>query len=78
MRNVLQRAESAGVKNLVITVDMSVPGSRYRDAHSGMSGPFAAQRRILQAMMKPSWAFNVGLDSRLLEGSNDHQGYFRP
>ena len=64
MRNVLQRAQSAGVKNLVFTVDMPVPGSRYRDAHSGMSGPFAAQRRILQAMMKPSWAFNVGLRGR--------------
>ena len=61
MRNVLERAQSAGVKNLVFTVDMPVPGSRYRDAHSGMSGPLAAQRRILQVMMKPAWAFDVGL-----------------
>ena len=64
MRNVLERAQSAGVKNLVFTVDMPVPGSRYRDAHSGMSGPFAAQRRILQAMMKPAWAVDVGLRGR--------------
>ena len=64
MRNVLERARSAGVKNLVFTVDMPVPGSRYRDAHSGMSGPFAAQRRILQAMIKPAWAFDVGLRGR--------------
>ena len=64
MRNVLERARSAGVKNLVFTVDMPVPGSRYRDAHSGMSGPFAAQRRILQAMIKPAWAVDVGLRGR--------------
>jgi L-lactate dehydrogenase (cytochrome) len=64
MRNVLERAKSAGVENLVFTVDMPLPGSRYRDAHSGMSGPVAAQRRILQALMKPAWAFDVGLRGR--------------
>ena len=64
MRSVLERAWSAGVKNLVFTVDMPVPGPRYRDAHSGMSGPFAARRRILQAMMKPAWAFDVGVRGR--------------
>lgn len=61
MKNVLERAIAAGVKTLVFTVDMPTPGSRYRDAHSGMSGPFAAQRRIFQAMLHPKWAFDVGL-----------------
>ncbi|WP_237387909.1 FMN-dependent L-lactate dehydrogenase LldD [Xenorhabdus sp. Sc-CR9] len=61
MRNVLERAQAAGVKNLVFTVDMPVPGARYRDAHSGMSGPNAAMRRILQAMTHPRWAWDVGL-----------------
>jgi L-lactate dehydrogenase (cytochrome) len=64
MRNALERAKAAGVKNLVFTVDMPTPGARYRDAHSGMSGPFAASRRILQAMTKPAWAFNVGVMGR--------------
>jgi L-lactate dehydrogenase (cytochrome) len=64
MRNALERAKAAGVKNLVFTVDMPTPGARYRDAHSGMSGPFAASRRILQAMTKPDWAFNVGVMGR--------------
>lgn len=50
MKNVLERAKAAGVKNLVFTVDMPVPGARYRDMHSGMSGPNAAMRRVLQAM----------------------------
>jgi L-lactate dehydrogenase (cytochrome) len=64
MKNALERAKAAGVKNLVFTVDMPTPGARYRDAHSGMSGPFAASRRMLQAMTKPDWAFNVGLMGR--------------
>ncbi|WP_338586383.1 FMN-dependent L-lactate dehydrogenase LldD [Pseudomonas sp. MAG733B] len=64
MRNALERAKAAGVKNLVFTVDMPTPGARYRDAHSGMSGPFASSRRMLQAMTRPDWAFNVGLMGR--------------
>ncbi|MDE9458412.1 FMN-dependent L-lactate dehydrogenase LldD [Xenorhabdus bovienii] len=61
MRNVLERAQAAGVKNLVFTVDMPIPGARYRDAHSGMSGPNASMRQILQAMTHPQWAWDVGL-----------------
>ncbi|KQZ91676.1 MULTISPECIES: FMN-dependent L-lactate dehydrogenase LldD [unclassified Pseudomonas] len=64
MRNALERAKAAGVKNLVFTVDMPTPGARYRDAHSGMSGPFASSRRMLQAMTRPDWAYNVGLMGR--------------
>jgi len=64
MKNALERAKAAGVKNLVFTVDMPTPGARYRDAHSGMSGPFASSRRVLQAMTRPDWAFNVGLMGR--------------
>ncbi|MDO8406070.1 MAG: FMN-dependent L-lactate dehydrogenase LldD, partial [Pseudomonas sp.] len=64
MKNALERAKAAGVKNLVFTVDMPTPGARYRDAHSGMSGPFASSRRMLQAMTRPDWAFNVGVMGR--------------
>lgn len=64
MRHVLDRAAAAGVKTLVFTVDMPVPGARYRDAHSGMSGPNAAMRRYLQAMLHPQWSFDVGLMGR--------------
>ncbi|MDF5892411.1 FMN-dependent L-lactate dehydrogenase LldD [Pseudomonas syringae pv. syringae] len=64
MKNALERAKAAGVTTLVFTVDMPTPGARYRDAHSGMSGPYAAPRRILQAMTKPDWALNVGLLGR--------------
>lgn len=64
MKNALERARAAGVTTLVFTVDMPVPGARYRDAHSGMSGPNAAMRRYLQAMTHPRWAYDVGLQGR--------------
>lgn len=64
MRDALERAQAAGVTTLVFTVDMPVPGSRYRDAHSGMSGPNAAMRRIVQAAMHPRWAWDVGVRGR--------------
>lgn len=61
MKNALERAKAAGVTTLVFTVDMPTPGARYRDAHSGMSGPNAKMRRMLQAMTHPLWAWDVGL-----------------
>ena len=64
MRNALERAQAAGVTTLVFTVDMPTPGARYRDAHSGMSGPYASTRRMLQAVTKPQWALDVGLLGR--------------
>lgn len=64
MKNALERAWAAGITTLVFTVDMPVPGARYRDAHSGMSGPGGPMRRVLQAATHPSWAFDVGLFGR--------------
>ncbi|UWN51285.1 L-lactate dehydrogenase [Alcanivorax sp. ALC70] len=64
MKNALERAWAAGVRTLVFTVDMPVPGARYRDRHSGMSGSFAAWRRMLQAVTHPRWAWDVGLRGR--------------
>jgi L-lactate dehydrogenase (cytochrome) len=64
MKNVLERAVAAGVKTLVFTVDMPVPGARYRDAHSGMSGPNAELRRYWQSVTHPRWAFDVGLNGK--------------
>jgi L-lactate dehydrogenase (cytochrome) len=64
MRDMLARAKEAKAGALVFTVDMPVPGVRYRDAHSGMSGRFGPVRRILQAIGKPAWAWDVGLSGR--------------
>ncbi|RJX69249.1 alpha-hydroxy-acid oxidizing protein [Tsuneonella suprasediminis] len=64
MKDLIARAKAAGAEALIFTVDMPVPGARYRDAHSGMSGPNAPLRRVLQAIGKPSWAWDVGLWGR--------------
>lgn len=64
MRNALERAQAAGCTTLVFTVDMPVPGARYRDAHSGMSGPNGPLRRYLQSVTHPQWAWDVGLHGR--------------
>ncbi|MBB3343871.1 FMN-dependent L-lactate dehydrogenase LldD [Luteimonas sp. RC10] len=64
MRAALERAQAAGCTTLVFTVDMPTPGARYRDAHSGMSGPNAALRRLWQAATHPRWAWDVGLRGR--------------
>ncbi len=64
MKHVLERAKAAGVKTLVFTVDMPVPGARYRDAHSGMSGKSGPMRRMLQAALHPLWAWDVGVHGR--------------
>lgn len=64
MKNALERAKAAGVTTLVFTVDMPTPGARYRDAHSGMSGPNANMRRMVQAMTHPFWAWDVGLHGK--------------
>lgn len=64
MKNVLERAKASGVKTLVFTVDLPTPGARYRDAHSGMSGPNANIRRMIQAFTHPTWAWNVGVQGK--------------
>lgn len=64
MRDVMRRAWELGSTTLVFTVDMPVPGARYRDAHSGMSGANGPLRRVLQAARHPRWAWDVGLLGR--------------
>lgn len=64
MRDMLAVAKEQGAQALVFTVDMPVPGMRYRDAHSGMSGRHAGVRRLWQAATHPRWAWNVGVRGR--------------
>jgi L-lactate dehydrogenase (cytochrome) len=67
MRELLQRAEQAGCSALVFTVDMPLPGSRYRDYRSGLAGASGLRgslRRTLQAAIRPRWAWDVGLRGR--------------
>lgn len=64
MRDLLAEAKAQGARALLFTVDMAVPGIRHRDARSGMSGDYAAFRRLWQAAMHPRWAWDVGVRGR--------------
>ena len=67
VRELLQEAMELQCSTLVFTVDMPVPGSRYRDVHSGLAGApglMGAMRRTLQGAMKPDWAWDVGVRGR--------------
>ncbi len=67
MRDLLQKARGLGCSALVFTVDMPVPGSRYRDYHSGLAGAAGAAgslRRIWQGVTHPRWAWDVGIHGR--------------
>lgn len=67
MRDLLAQARSAGCSALVFTVDMPVPGSRYRDYRSGLAGAagrMGALRRMWQAARHPYWAWDVGVRGR--------------
>lgn len=67
MRDLLQQARAAGCEALVFTVDMPVPGSRYRDIRSGLAGApgfGGAMRRAGQALRRPRWAWDVGICGR--------------
>ncbi len=64
MRELMARARQADCSTIVFTVDMPVPGSRYRDNRSGLAGaPGLAGdlRRAWQGAMRPGWAWDVGL-----------------
>jgi L-lactate dehydrogenase (cytochrome) len=67
MGELLDRATAAGCSTLVFTVDMPVPGVRYRDFRSGMAGSGgwrATVRRGWQGALHPRWALDVGLAGR--------------
>jgi L-lactate dehydrogenase (cytochrome) len=67
MRDLLAQASAAGCSALVFTVDMPVPGTRYRDYKTGLAGSpgwRGATRRAMQAVTKPAWAWDVGLWGR--------------
>ncbi|WP_343612848.1 FMN-dependent L-lactate dehydrogenase LldD [Novosphingobium sp.] len=67
MRDLLAQAKAAGCTTLVFTVDMPVPGSRYRDYHSGLAGApglLGDMRRWFQGAMHPDWAWDVGINGK--------------
>ena len=73
MRELLARASTARCSALVFTVDMPVPGTRYRDYRSGLAGApgwRGALRRFTQGLAHPRWAWDVGVRGRPLQLGN--------
>lgn len=67
MADLLAQAMAAGCSTLLFTVDMPVPGSRYRDYRSGLAGSpglAGSLRRTMQAISRPGWAWDVGVRGR--------------
>ena len=60
------RARAAGCPVLVFTVDLPVPGSRYRDARNGMAGNTLAARlgEARDGLAHPGWLWDVWLNGR--------------
>jgi L-lactate dehydrogenase (cytochrome) len=67
LAEMLSKAKVAGCAALVFTVDLPVPGSRYRDVHSGLAGAPGLRgklRRLGQVLARPRWAWDVGFRGR--------------
>jgi L-lactate dehydrogenase (cytochrome) len=67
LKEMIAIGREAGCSALLLTVDLPVSGSRYRDARSGLSVPAgtrASFRRFCQSVLKPGWAWNVGIHGR--------------
>lgn len=65
--DMMARAQALGCDTLLFTVDLPMPGVRYRDYRSGLAGAssrLGALRRLGQAMSRPRWAWDVGLCGR--------------
>jgi L-lactate dehydrogenase (cytochrome) len=56
----IARAREAGCGALILTVDLAVPGSRYRDARAAGAG----LRRFGQLISRPRWLWDVGVRGR--------------
>ena len=55
----VERAKRAGVKNLVLTVDVPVSGARLRDSRNGLTvPPKLSAKTIINAIPRPEWVWN--------------------
>ncbi len=89
VRDLIAQARDAGCTTMLFTVDLPVPGARYRDVRSGLAaapGWRGTTRRLGQAMRRPRWAWTVGVHGRphalgnvapLLGASSGLEDFFR-
>jgi L-lactate dehydrogenase (cytochrome) len=69
--DMIARARDAGCGALLLTVDLAVPGTRYRDYRSGLSGSLRGRlSRLRQVASRPDWAWDVAVHGRPLTMGN--------
>jgi L-lactate dehydrogenase (cytochrome) len=69
--NMIARAKAAGCGALVLTVDLAVPGTRYRDYRSGLSGSMRGPlSRMKQVLRRPDWTWDVAVRGRPMTMGN--------
>ncbi len=67
MRELLRRARAVGCPVLILTVDLPIPGARYRDVRSGFRGLKGLPdltNRALDGLTHPRWLWDVWLRGR--------------
>jgi L-lactate dehydrogenase (cytochrome) len=64
--NLIDTAKAVGCGALILTVDLAVPGSRYRDARAAGGG----LRRMMQLASRPEWVWDVGIRGRPISLGN--------
>jgi L-lactate dehydrogenase (cytochrome) len=71
VRDMIARARDAGCGALLLTVDLAVPGTRYRDYRAGLSGSLRGPAsRLGQVLARPDWAWDVAVRGRPLTMGN--------
>ena len=65
VRDLIAKARDARCGALLLTVDLAVPGTRYRDYRTGLSGSASGKiKRLRQVLARPDWAWDVGVHGR--------------
>jgi L-lactate dehydrogenase (cytochrome) len=69
--DMIARAKAAGCGALLLTVDLAVPGTRYRDYRAGLSGSMRGPvSRMSQVLRRPEWAWDVAVRGRPMTMGN--------
>jgi len=69
--DMIARATEAGCGALLLTVDLAVPGTRYRDYRAGLSGSLRGPgARAWQVLRRPDWAWDVAVRGRPMTMGN--------
>ena len=69
--DMIARAKEAGCGALLLTVDLPVAGTRYRDFRAGLSGSLRGPgARTWQVIQRPNWAWDVAIHGRPLTMGN--------